>query len=386
MPASLLAAIERLSKKIGGPIRLMEVCGTHTVAVFRHGIRALLPENIKLLSGPGCPVCVTPAADVDAAIALSKAPGAVLATFGDMMRVPSSGGSLNDAKAEGGDVRVVYSPLDALKIASENSGKRVVFFATGFETTSPLVAATILQAEKDGTGNFFVYPAHKLVPPALRALLDSPEVNVDGFILPGHVSSIIGSMPYEFIASDFKMPSVITGFDARDILEGILMLLGQMESKSPSVEIQYASVVKKEGNPKAVATMHECFEPSDADWRGIGVIPRSGLELREKYGHRDIKRVMDPLLRALKRSADLEGSATPAGCRCGNVLRGVIAPSDCPLFGKRCTPDTPVGPCMVSTEGSCAAYYRYGRWRSSEAVRMLGNKSLSLRDRRFSII
>lgn len=369
-------AIEALTKAIGRPIRLMEVCGTHTVAVFRHGISSLLPENLRLLSGPGCPVCVTSARDVDTAVALSKIDSVVFVTFGDMMRVPGShrlhlnsigkvstksnikgSVTLYEAKAEGADVRVVYSPLDALKIASAEKHRRVVFFATGFETTSPLVAATLLEADMEGIGNFYIYSVHKLIPPALKALACAPEVNVDGFILPGHVSTITGSRPYEFL-SDYGIPSVITGFSAEDILEGILMLLKQIKTGRPEVQIQYRSVVREEGNPRALALLDEYFEPSGVQWRGIGIIEKSGLELREKYKNRDIKGVFDPVCREaddLLPEKELYGP-----CSCGDVLRGIKTPPNCPLFRERCTPDNPVGACMVSTEGSCQAYYRYG--------------------------
>lgn len=336
---------------IGRPVRLMEVCGTHTVAIFRLGIRDLLPEGIMLLSGPGCPVCVTAIKDVDAAIAISMRKGVTLATFGDMMRVPGSNKSLFNAKAEGGDVRVVYSPLDALKIAEDNGDKKVVFFATGFETTSPSVAGTIIEAERRGVSNFYIYSVHKTVPPALKALLDSGEVRVDGFILPGHVSTVIGSVPYGFMASDYKKPSVITGFDAGDILSGIQMILEQLASGRAEVEIQYKRVVRMEGNPKAVAVLNKCFEPDDAKWRGIGTIPMSGLRLRKEFRHRDIGSVF-----ALD-VPEAEDHAT--ACSCGEVLKGVKVPTDCKLFGKACTPDRPVGPCMVSSEGSCAAYFKY---------------------------
>jgi len=343
--------LKELIDSIGRPVRLMEVCGTHTVAIFRQGIRALLPEGVMLLSGPGCPVCVTSIRDVDAAIAISRQKGVILATFGDMMRVPGGKKSLLDAKAEGSDVRVVYSPLDALRIAGDNGDKKVVFYATGFETTSPSVAATIIEAERRGLDNFFIYPVHKTVPPALKALLDSGEVRVDGFILPGHVSTVIGSVPYGFVAGDYKKPSVITGFDAADILSGIRMILEQLASGRADVEIQYTRVVKREGNPRAVAIMNECFEPEDAEWRGIGTIPMSGLKLREGFRHRDIRSVFE---------LDVPAEGEPlTACSCGEVLKGIKIPTDCRLFGKACTPDRPVGPCMVSSEGSCAAYYKY---------------------------
>jgi hydrogenase expression/formation protein HypD len=343
--------LKRLMDSIGKPVRLMEVCGTHTVAIFRQGIRDLLPEGIMLLSGPGCPVCVTSIRDVDTAIAVSMQKGVVLTTFGDMMRVPGSKGSLFNAKAEGGDVRVVYSPLDALGIASENRDKKVIFFATGFETTSPSVAGTIIEAEKKKVDNFYIYSVHKTVPPALKALLDSGEVRVDGFILPGHVSTVIGSMPYDFIASGYKKPSVVTGFDAPDIISGIRMILEQLASGRAEVEIQYKKVVRKEGNPKAIAILYECFETDDAEWRGIGKIPMSGLKLREEFKHRDFRSVLSIDVPAFDDYA--------TACSCGDVLKGVKVPTDCKLFGRSCTPDRPVGPCMVSSEGSCAAYYKY---------------------------
>jgi hydrogenase expression/formation protein HypD len=346
----LARAIHTLADSIGRPLRLMEVCGTHTVAVFRHGIRSLLPDSVSLLSGPGCPVCVTSLKDVDSAAAISRTPGMVLATFGDMMRVPGGRGSLYDAKAEGAEVRVVYSPLDALGMASKEKDRKVCFFAAGFETTIPLVAATLLEADRTGTENFYIYSVHKLVPPALRALLEAPEVKVDGFILPGHVSTIIGSKPYEFIGREYGVPSVVTGFGAEDILEGILMLLEQVSTGRPEVQIQYRTVVREGGNPRAMELIEEYFEPCASHWRGIGTIEGSGLRLKEKYSRRDIASVCD---------LEVPEFPEPRGCSCGEVLRGIKAPTDCPLFGKRCTPDRPVGACMVSTEGSCAAYYRY---------------------------
>jgi hydrogenase expression/formation protein HypD len=348
----LSRAIHSLSKEIGRPLKLMEVCGTHTVAIFRHGVRSLLPEGIRLLSGPGCPVCVTSIRDVDTAVALAKKPGVVLATFGDMMRVPGGEASLNDARADGADVRVVYSPLDALKLAADNPEKQVVFFATGFETTSPLVAGTLMEADSRGVKNFSIYPAHKLVPLALRALLAAGEVEIDGFILPGHVCTISGREPYDFVASEFGTPAVITGFDAPDILEGILMLMSRVRAGEAAVEIQYRKVVREEGNPRAREVTRRCLRPADAYWRGIGTIPESGLNLTEEYAHRDARAVVGV--------RDVAEHPEPRGCSCGEVLRGLKIPTECPLFGKGCTPERPVGACMVSTEGSCAAYYRYG--------------------------
>ena len=338
-----------LARSIDRPIRLMEVCGTHTVAIFRHGIRDLLPENITLLSGPGCPVCVTSAGDVEAAMELARRGNVLLATFGDMMRVPGRKESLQEARAAGARVKIVYSPLDALEEAAAGE-EEVVFFATGFETTSPLVAATVAEAERREIANFSIFSVHKLVPPALAALLSTGEVKVDGFILPGHVCTVTGSRPYEFLAVEHGKPAVVTGFEADDILAGTAMLLDQIRRGEPAVEIQYSSVVKEEGNVRAQEMLEEYFEPEDALWRGIGVIPGSGLRLRERYRHRDAVRRFN-----LERPEIEE----PKACRCGEVLKGVKLPPDCPLFGKACTPERPVGACMVSTEGSCAAYYKY---------------------------
>ena len=328
----------------------MEVCGTHTVAIFRHGIRALLPGSIQLLSGPGCPVCVTAAADVEAAILLADGGSATLATFGDMMRVPGRSASLAEARAAGADVRIVYSPLDALSLAAKNPSREVVFFATGFETTSPLVAGTIKEAERRGIANFSIFSVHKTVPPALSALLGSGEVQVDGFILPGHVCTVTGTAPFDFLPARFGKAAVVTGFDAGDILSGIALLLAQLAAGQPRVEIQYTSVVRPEGNPRAREILGEFFEPADAHWRGIGTIPGSGLELRPAFAHRDAVRKF-----ALERPEVPD----PAACQCGAVLKGIKTPPDCKLFGKACTPDRPIGACMVSSEGSCAAYYKY---------------------------
>ena len=348
----MIQFIEKLSKKIERQINLMEVCGTHTVSIFRHGIRSVIPSNIKLLSGPGCPVCVTPVEDIDRMLYIAKQPDVILTTFGDMMRVPGSDGSLYKAKAEGADIRMVYSPLDALKIGEQNENKKVVFFAVGFETTSPSISATIFEAERKGIQNFYIYPVHKLVPPALEVLVNTEELKLDGFILPGHVSTIIGSKVYEFIPSKYKKACVITGFDADDILQAIFMLLKQINENEPKVEIQYKDAVKPEGNPKAVEFINRYFEPCDSNWRGIGIIPKSGLKLKKEYSHRDAEFVFTiPEIQ----------SKEPKGCQCGLVLRGVKIPPECPLFAKICTPENPVGACMVSSEGSCAAYYKYGR-------------------------
>lgn len=353
----LSRAITRLSKKIARPLNLMEVCGTHTVAIFRHGIRSLLPDEIALLSGPGCPVCVTATADIDTAIAYAFMQDVILATFGDMMRVPGSEDSLYTAKARGAQVRIVYSPLEALRIAKAEPQKKVLFFATGFETTSPLVAATLIEADRAGIPNFYIYPVHKLVPPALRALITTPELKVDGFILPGHVSTIIGTGPYEFLSSEHSLPGVVTGFGALDILEGVLLLLMQIDSAKPKIQIQYNKVVRPAGNPKAMQTVAQCFDIANADWRGIGILPDSGLVLKPSHCHRNAESALGKVVVSHK--------PEPRGCACGSVLRGLILPTGCALFGKTCTPERPVGPCMVSTEGSCSAYYKYGGHKGS---------------------
>ena len=347
----MLEELHSLMNNINRPLKLMEVCGTHTVEIFRQGVRDVIPKSITLLSGPGCPVCVTSVRDVDAAIAIAKIPRVILATFGDMMRVPGGKQSMLETRSEGADIRVLYSPIDALSLAQKEMRREVVFFATGFETTSPLIAGTIAHAEQSGVENFSIYTAHKLVPPALKALLDSPEVQVDGFILPGHVSTIIGRKPYEFVATQYKKPSVITGFEAKEIIEGILMIVRQIAQQRTCVEIQYARVVKEEGNPRALALLDKYLEPDDAYGRGIGAIPKSGLKLREVYASFDAN---------IKFKPPLSDGKEPELCSCGDILRGVKIPTECPLFGTGCTPDAPVGPCMVSTEGSCAAYYKYG--------------------------
>jgi hydrogenase expression/formation protein HypD len=347
----MLSELHKLMETIGRPLKLMEVCGTHTVEIFRHGIRDVIPKQITLLSGPGCPVCVTSVQDVDAAISIARTPDVIMATFGDMMRVPGGSGSMLEARSEGADIRVLYSPLDALKLAQDEKNREVVFFGTGFETTSPLIAGTIAHAEEAGIKNFSVYAAFKLVPPALKALLDSPDVLVDGFILPGHVSAIIGKKPYEFVASKYHKPSVIIGFEAKEIIEGILMIVRQIVLNQAYIDIQYRTVVREEGNPKAVALLEQYFEPAEAHWRGIGVIPFSGLKIRDQYALFDAKKKFNP---------PVSNAKEPELCSCGDVLRGVMIPTECRLFGVGCTPENPVGPCMVSTEGSCAAYYKYG--------------------------
>ncbi len=347
----LVSAIERSARSLDREVALMEVCGTHTMAIFRHGLHSLLPGNVRLISGPGCPVCVTPTGYLDALLELAARPGVIIATFGDMIKVPGSSSSLERTRAEGADVRTVYSPLDALRLAEANPSRRVVFAAVGFETTAPGVAATCSAALERGVDNFFILCAHKLIPPALRALLEDAEVRVDGFILPGHVSAIIGSEPYSFVADEYGASCVIAGFEPVDILQTVLMLLKQAEEQRSEVEIQYSRCVRPEGNPAAKRVLAELFDVCDTEWRGLGMLPGSGLELNPAVaGRLDAQATFE---------IHIGAGGDPPGCRCGEVLRGVLRPDECALFGRRCTPATPVGACMVSSEGTCAAFHKY---------------------------
>ncbi len=346
----ILEQIKCISQK---EINLMEVCGTHTVAIFRNGIKEILPPHINLISGPGCPVCVTPLRYIDEIIALSREDNFIITTFGDMMKVPGSTSTLEREKARGAEVRIVYSTLDALKIASDNPSKKVVFMGVGFETTSPTIAWAILKAEEEKIKNFLVLSAAKIMPPAMKQILESEEVHIDGFICPGHVSAIIGSYPYNFIPSQYGIPCVISGFEPLDILQSIFRLVKQIEKKEAKVEIQYKRVVKPEGNRIALEKINKVFTLVDAEWRGIGKIPLSGLEIREEYAS----------FNARKLNVPVEETREIEGCRCGEVLRGVITPPECRLFKNICTPENPQGACMVSSEGTCAAYYQYGRKR-----------------------
>ncbi|NHM16775.1 hydrogenase formation protein HypD [Eggerthellaceae bacterium zg-887] len=344
----LIDSINRLAPK--RETTLMEVCGTHTVAIARNGIRTLMPDTVRLASGPGCPVCVTANRDIDAVIALAKVPGIVIATFGDMTRVPGSTSSLLKEQAAGADVRIVYSPLDALSIARENPDREVVFVGVGFETTTPLVAMSIKRAAAEGLQNFSVIGAHKNMPGALEVIVNDPALSLDALILPGHVSTIIGTAPYEFLAREYGIPGVITGFEPLDVLQGIAMILRQLHEGRAEIEIAYARGVMPQGNPVALAAIDEVFETVSATWRGLGEIPGSGYRIRPEFAAFDALERFSPVV---------EPTQEPKGCRCGDVLRAVIAPNECPLFRKVCTPENPVGPCMVSGEGSCAAYYRY---------------------------
>jgi hydrogenase expression/formation protein HypD len=343
----LLERIHRLSHK---PARLMEFCGGHTVAIFKNGLRQLLPPNIEMLSGPGCPICVTAAADLDKAIALGKMPGIIITSFGDMIRVPGSRSSLQQAKAEGADVRIVYSAQDAIAIARDNLDKSVVFIGIGFETTAPTIAASIMQAEQEKLKNYFVLSLHKVCPPIMKAILDLGEVNINGIICPGHVSAVIGSRPYQFLADDYHIACAVSGFESIDILLAVDRLVEQIESDRPEVAVPYSRGVKPEGNVTALRLMDTVFEIGDADWRGIGVVPDSGLQIRPRYEKFDAVKNFE-----IKPVSSRE----PKGCICGAILRGVSTPVHCKLFRNTCTPENPVGPCMVSSEGSCAAYYQY---------------------------
>lgn len=343
--------IERIHNLADGQsFNFMEVCGTHTVSIARYGFRSMLPKEIKLLSGPGCPVCVTADEDIDYAIALADVPNTIITSFGDMLRVPGSYSSLNQKKAEGKDVRVCYSPLDALAIAQANPCKEVIFIGVGFETTAPIIAASILQAQELGLKNFSVFSSHKTMPNALKTLVDDPDLQLHGLILPGHVSTIIGKKPYEFLAQKHNIPGVITGFEPVDVLSGILQLLKMAKQDEAAIANAYPRGVKDNGNPAAQSLISSVFTVCDAPWRGLGIIPGSGLEISDAYSYYDARKRF-----ILK----LEAPKGHKGCKCGEILRGILMPNHCPLFGKACTPEKPVGPCMVSSEGSCAAFYRY---------------------------
>jgi hydrogenase expression/formation protein HypD len=343
--------IDEIARRNTRPVQFMEFCGGHTHAIFKLGLRQVLPDTVRLSSGPGCPVCVTSATDLERAIALAGVPGAILATFGDMVRVPGSRGSLQGARSRGADVRVVYSTLDALDIARRSPDRPVIFLGVGFETTAPTIASAIVQAEAEGIPNFYVLSVHKLTPPATRAILDAGEVRLDGIIGPGHVTTVIGADAWRFLPREYGIPCVVAGFEPLDILRAVSMLVEMTEEGRPAVGNAYGRSVTEEGNRVALEVMERVFETSTADWRGLGPIPDSGLALSAEYAHRDAARVF---------AVDVPPVAEPKGCRCGEVLRGVLEPPECGLFRRACSPRTPVGPCMVSAEGACAAYYRYG--------------------------
>jgi hydrogenase expression/formation protein HypD len=353
----LVDKITTLARKVQSgkdrPIHLMEVCGGHTHTIFRYGIKNMLPAEMELIHGPGCPVCVLPMGRVDDCVALAEHPEVIFTTFGDAMRVPGSKKSLLQARAEGADVRMVYSPMDALTLARKHPDKEVIFFGLGFETTMPSTAFTVLQAEKEGIKNFSLFCNHITIIPTIKAILESPDLQLEGFLGPGHVSMIIGSRPYQFIADQYKRPLVIAGFEPLDILQSIWMLLRQLDEGRHEIENQYQRIVHDEGNKMALEAIGKVFELREYfEWRGLGSIDHSGVRIRKAYAGYDAERKFSiPNLKI----------ADPKSCQCGEVLKGVIKPRECKVFGTTCTPETPLGALMVSTEGACAAHYSYGR-------------------------
>lgn len=349
--ATYVDAIARLAEQTG-PAQLMEVCGTHTVSLFRSGIKSLMPAGVKLLSGPGCPVCVTPQGYIDAACVLAGQLRVTICTYGDMVRVPGRTGSLERRRADGANVVVVYSARDAVKYAQNHPDEQVVFLAVGFETTAPATAASVLEASAKGLKNYYVLSGHKLVLPAMNTLLGGGDVPIDGFLLPGHVSVVIGVDVYRPIVTEFGKGCVVVGFEPAQMLLGIQRLLEQLAAGEPDVDNVYGVAVRPEGNPAARQCIEQVFEPADSIWRAMGEIPTSGLSLRERYADFD----------AMKRfNLTIDADYDPPGCKCGEVIQGKLEPAQCSLFGERCTPANPVGPCMVSSEGTCAAWYKYGR-------------------------
>jgi len=348
--ASKLITVIRNKARSLDRVRIMEVCGTHTMEIGRLGLRSLLPENVQLISGPGCPVCVTPGSYIDTAVACARDHKATLLTYGDMVRVPGNATSLEKARAEGADVQVVTSALQAVETA-RNSKNEVVFLAVGFETTTPPTAAAVLAAHQKNIPNVSFLVSHRVIPPALRVLAEDKELAISAFMLPGHVSAIIGEVAYK-VLGDYRVPGVITGFEPLDIMLGISEALDMLQSDTPEVRNAYPRVVKKEGNPAARAMIDKVFKADDIEWRGIGVLPATGLAIRDEYAGFDAM---------AKFGLTLGESTMPEGCACGEVLKGKVGPGECPLFATTCTPENPVGPCMVSSEGSCAAYYKYER-------------------------
>jgi hydrogenase expression/formation protein HypD len=344
----IIHKINDISKK---EVSFMEVCGGHTMAIQKFGIPSLLPANIKLLSGPGCPVCVSSKRFIDQAIAYSRLDDVIITTYGDLIRVPGSSSTLRKEIGQGADVRIVFSILDAIKIAKENKSKKVVFIGIGFETTAPSSAAGIINAFNERVSNFYLFSSHKVMPPAMKALV-TEGVKINGYIAPGHVSTITGSDIYRDIAEKAGLACVVSGFEPLDMLQSIYMLVKQVENNNPKVEIQYTRAVKPEGNQKALSIMYEVFEHRDDWWRGLGVLPESGLALKEKYSSFDAEKMIE---------VEVEETADDKGCICGEILKGLKSPKDCKLFGKVCDPANPVGACMVSHEGACHAHYRYSR-------------------------
>ncbi len=345
------ALVAELQKAVTQPLRIMEVCGSHTMAIFRNGIRSILPEGLELISGPGCPVCVTSASHMDAFIAMADKPGVRVTIFGDLFRVPGSHGSLANASSRGAKIDIVYSPMDALEVAKTHPEDLVVFLGVGFETTTPGIAATILAAKTQNIKNFMVFSTQKVMPPPLIALLDDPALKINGLLCPGHVSSIIGASAYQPLADNYHLACVVAGFETADLLHGLISLARQVGRGEAKVENTYGRVVSWEGNPRAMKMVDEIFEPYDMEWRGLGVIPGSGLKIRKKYAEFDAE---------VRLNITLPEASEAKGCMCGNILKGMNNPRECPLFNTRCTPANPIGPCMVSSEGTCAAFHKYG--------------------------
>ncbi len=342
--------IDRIKAVSQRPVRLMEVCGTHTMSIFKSGIRSVLPDTISLLSGPGCPVCVTSQNEIDAFIELARTDGVILATFGDLLRVPGTDSSLQKERANGSDIRIVYSAFDALEIARKNPDNQIVFLGVGFETTAPTIAASILSARKMQLSNFSVFSAHKRVPPALDRLMEARDLKIYGFLLPGHVSVIIGSKAYLPLVEHYQIPCTVAGFETADIFQAILILIEQIEAENAVLENAYPRAVTFDGNKKAQKIMEDVFDSVDVNWRGLGTIPNSGLKIKKEFASFDAEKIFE---------LTVQGAENPKGCACGKILTGLISPPECPLYKKVCTPMDPIGPCMVSSEGTCAAYYKY---------------------------
>ena len=344
--------VEELQKSVTRPLRIMEVCGSHTMAIFRNGLRTILPPGMELISGPGCPVCVTSASHMDAFISMAARPGVRVAVFGDLFRVPGSDGSLANASAEGAKIDIVYSPMDGLEIAVNNPGELVVFLGVGFETTTPGIAATVLSAKNRNIKNFALFSTQKTMPAPMYSLLNDPELKIDGLLCPGHVSSIIGAGAWQPLVSEFGLACVVGGFETADLLKSLTLLARQVGKGEPKVENIYPRAVSWNGNRRAEQMVEKIFEPADMEWRGLGIIPGSGLRIRAEYADFDAEKRLD---------IELVATEEPKGCICGQILKGIKKPTDCLLFDTGCTPGKPVGPCMVSSEGTCAAYHKYGR-------------------------
>ena len=346
----LIDLAKRVNDTFSRPIQFMEVCGTHTTAISKSGLRGLLCPHIELLSGPGCPVCVTDQAEIDTMIALARIPNVTVATFGDMIRVPGTESTLEVERARGANVEIFYSPMDTVLYAQDHKDREVVFLGVGFETTAPAVAMSIVEARSKAVQNYSVFSVHKIVPPAMRALLADPELRLDGFILPGHVCTITGRRAFDFISSEYRLPAVVAGFGPMDVMESLYLLMQQMLQDKAETVIGYRRLVHENGNIRAQKVMEECFEIADTPWRGFGVIPGSGLRLKPAFRAHDA---------SARFPIEIKESSPPEGCSCGEVLKGKMKPNQCPLFSTVCTPSDPIGPCMVSSEGACSAYYHY---------------------------